>query len=1578
MKHTSRIFARMYLLLIFVNVIPAGMSQTGGPRAQTNASRPIHSDAASSVFGVAQGHSSGLGIGQAVTADFNGDGVPDLAVVSCNSNFCDRGNASVAILIGNGDGSFQPPAAYATGAYGPMSVAVGDVNADGVPDLVVASQCASSGNCTTGQVSVLLGNGDGTFKSPVPYSIGLGNSYFVAVADFNGDGKLDLAVANRTAADSVVAILLGKGDGTFQAPVSYSTGAPSAVFLAVADFNNDGALDLAVANSEADSVSILLGDGNGAFRTAAVYASGGALANSIAVGDFNADGTPDLAVVNGCATYYNLTCSPSGSVGVLLGNGDGTFQPPVAYGSGGNTANFVAVADFNGDGIPDLAVANQGPSAAGGAGVLGLLLGNGDGAFQPAVTFDSGGSLAASVSVGNFNGDGQPDLAVVNECDNRWNCANGAVGVLLNSTSNFSLFTSGTSLTSSVNPAAAGQAVLFTATVVPGFDHGAPSGSITFFGGATTLGTVAISDGQAAYPALFMLPGPQAIQAAYSGDANYAASFSPILTETVGTPVTLVSSRNPSAAGQAVTFTAAAGAGRTPTGSVTFMAGAIPLGIKQLVNGSASVSLPALPAGNRPITASYSADTNLQPGFTAMTQAVSQTTMTVLRALPDPASDNQLIDFTATVTGQDGSNAVGAVAFMQGSPATTWGTAQLVNGTASISNAFSQSGTYPITAVFLGSPNYQTSSSAALKEVVSGTQNVKTTTTIVSSGTPSILNQPVTFTATVATSSSTIPNGELVTFYNGTNTLGSAATANGLAALTVSSLPLGHNSITAAYPGDDVYISSTSRAFAQIVQLTPTIIILTSNLNPSSYGQSVTFSVSAAPVSGQGTPTGTVTLKNGAIPFGNITLSNGAGSLTTSSLAAGSLSITASYSGDANFGNNSATLFQVVNLAPTSTTLTSKQNPSALNQSVTFTATLNGQYGGTPGGIVTFTQGASNLGNAALIRGKATITYAFPATGTYPVVATYFGDASDSASASPAVNQLVGTISTSITLTSSGSPAFAGQSITFTASVTPASGGIPDGETVNYYNGPAAIGTGATQNGIATLATSALPVGTGSITATYAGDATYQSGTSKIFRQVVSLNTSVTTMVSSANPAVYGQAVTLTATIAPASGSGVPTGKVIFKNGGNIIGSAPLVNGSATFTPSLLVAGSLPLTASYSGDANFAASSATMTQTVSQAVTATALTSNPNPSSLGQTTTFTAMVTAAYQGSITGSVSFMNGSTTLGSVPISKGKATFSNVFSVTGTDSISAVYTGDANNGASSSVVLNQVVNNGPTTTTVSSSGTPALAGQPVTFTATVTSSYGPIPDGELVTFYDSAGSIGAGNTKGGAAAMTTSSLSPGIYNITATYAGDSSFQSSTSKIFKQTIRADATVTLLTSNANPSAYWQPVMLTATVTATGLTPAGTVAFKNGAATLGIATLNPQGMATLTTLTLDAGVYPITATYNGGMSWAKSTSAVLNQAVNPAATNTQLISSVNPAALGESVTFTAIVRSATAFATGSVTFTAGSAVLGAGTLVNGIAKLAVATLPAGATTVMATYSGSANVAGSAASMIENVE
>ena len=324
-------------------------------------------------------------------ADLNKDGKLDLVVTNDTSgNF----RSTVSVLLGNGDGTFQAAAAYKVGPA-PTSVAIGDFNHDGKLDLAVAS---ATGNPTGyGMVTVLLGNGDGTFQAGVNYSAGHA-PWYVVTADFNLDGKLDLAVANPGAGGKgYVAVLLGNGDGSFQKPMKYNAGGEP-TGLAVGDFNGDGNLDLAAADNcscQRGAVSVLLGKGNGTFQPAVSYALS-SRSGFLASGDLNGDGKLDLVAVQ----------STSDAVSVLLGNGDGTFQPAKYY-SVDRGPSAVAISDLNGDGILDLATANET------SGDVSVLVGNADGTFQAASNFAIGGApLPLGIAVGDLNGDKKIDLAV--------------------------------------------------------------------------------------------------------------------------------------------------------------------------------------------------------------------------------------------------------------------------------------------------------------------------------------------------------------------------------------------------------------------------------------------------------------------------------------------------------------------------------------------------------------------------------------------------------------------------------------------------------------------------------------------------------------------------------------------------------------------------------------------------------------------------------------------------------------------------------------------------------------------------------------------------------------------------------------------------------------------------------------------------------------------------------------------------------------------------------------------------------------------------------------------------------------
>jgi hypothetical protein len=488
------------------------------------------------------GHSNGFqaeGVGLA-SGDFNGDGIPDFVI----GNFNSVNTTGITVFLSNADGSMQPGVNYfpAPNKFSLQYVAVGDFNNDGILDIAASDNFNSVVQIFYGGGTG--GKGDGTFTAGPTYSTDTttgAHPVGIVTADFNGDGKPDLAIVNNfgpanapTSAD--VAVLINNGTGGFNAPQPHPL-STVATELTASDLNGDKKLDLVVplygvcsagiCSAPGTAVAILLGNGDGTFQAESdlnLKDSGGTTYFNpyyAAVGDLNGDGKPDLAV-----TIQNQKDVNQGIV-VALGNGDGTFQTPTFLNSSPQNPQFamqplpgyVKIADMDLDGHPDLVYTNAVQ------GTVGILYGKGDGTFYDPIDF-AADRWAWDFALVDVNGDGDLDVVA-----SGFEQSFSGVGVLLNRGG-------ATTLQSSAPHVTRGTAVSFTATV-----HGAnlrgvppiPTGTVTFFDGATQLGTpVKINSGVATLSTSTLALGPHIITAQYSGDMNYVPSTSAAVQETVG------------------------------------------------------------------------------------------------------------------------------------------------------------------------------------------------------------------------------------------------------------------------------------------------------------------------------------------------------------------------------------------------------------------------------------------------------------------------------------------------------------------------------------------------------------------------------------------------------------------------------------------------------------------------------------------------------------------------------------------------------------------------------------------------------------------------------------------------------------------------------------------------------------------------------------------------------------------------------------------------------------------------------------------------------------------------------------
>jgi sugar lactone lactonase YvrE len=1088
-------------------------------------------------------------------------------------------------------------------------------------------------------------------------------------------------------------------------------------------------------------------------------------------------------------------------------------------------------------------------------------------------------------------------------------------------------------LSSNVNPVLLNANTQLRAVIA---NYSGAPGTIYFYDGATLLGSAPIAGGVAVLTVSFSTVGLHSLTAVFNGDGTDTSATSPAYSQDVVSQTTVASftsSVNPSTIGQSTTLTLTI-TGTSPGGTVKFYNGTTLLGTASVTNGVATLPVSFATAGTFQLTAVYSGDNN-NAGLTAgpLTQVVVNTAPTVtVTSSANPSLVNTSVALTATLSS---TTAGGSVKFYDGT--TLLGTSNVVAGVATLPYTFTTLGLHSISAVYSGDNNNPTAISPAYSQDVVTPTSVASFTSSVN---PSTVGQSTTLTLTVT---GTNPGGT-VKFYNGTTLLGTAPVSNGVGSLPVSFATAGSFPLTAVYSGDNNNAGLSAGPLTQVVTNTAPTVTVSSSANPSLVNTSVSLIATLSPA----TANGAVKFYDGTTLLGTSNVAAGVATLPYTFTTLGLQSITAVYSGSSPTATSAAYSQDVVTQT-TVASFTSSLNPSTVGQSTTLTLTVTGT---SPGGSAKFYNGTTLLGTAQVNNGVATLPVSFPTAGSFPLTAVYSGDNNNSGLTAGPLTQVVVNAAPTVTVSSSTNPSLVNTSVSLTATLSTTTAG----GSVKFYDGTTLLGTANVGAGVATLPYTFTTLGIQSITAVYSGDNSNPTATSQPYSQDVVSPTAVASFTSSVNPSTVGQSTTLTLTITGTN----PGGTVKFYNGATLLGTAPLNNGVATLPISFPNAGSFPLTAVYPGDNNNAGLTAgPLTQVVTATATTVTLTSSVNPSLLNATTQLTATLVPA---TASGSISFYDGTTLLGTAHVLSGAATLPASFSTVGIHSLTAVYSGDNNDTKATSAAYSQDVQN-PDSAVLTSSPNPVLTGQSATLTATIASA-GQTPTG-TVTFYDGTTPVGTGSVTNGVAAASVTFTTVGTHNLTCKYAGDTNDAPASCNTVSEDVQ-DAATLALTSSKNPSLVNQSVTFTATVGSAGPTPTGTVKFYSGTTLIGTGTL--AGGTTSVALTFTtAGTYSITAVYSGDNNTTAITSTILAQAVLNIATIT-LTSSINPVFIDNQTILTAVVTSAGVTPTGLVTFFDGAAPLGNASLVNGTASLGVSFPGSGTHILTAVYYGDAVTAG----------
>ena len=793
-------------------------------------------------------------------------------------------------------------------------------------------------------------------------------------------------------------------------------------------------------------------------------------------------------------------------------------------------------------------------------------------------------------------------------------------------------------------------------------------------------------------------------------------------------------------------------------------------------------------------------------------------------------------------------------------------------------------------------------------------------------------------------------------------------------------------------------------------------------------GQSVTYTATVAPVApATGTPTGTVTIALGSEVLCTATLNEQSpdeATCPTGWNAAGTHSITAEYGGDTRDDSSTSSPVAVtISAAATTTTLATSAASPVVGQAVTYTATLSptSPGAGTPTGIVTFSGGAGQLCAKSLNQAnpdQATCTTTYSGPGSDSVTASYATDGNFSSSTSGAVAETISKAQTTTAISSNPSSPVVGQDVTYTATVAPVApgAGIPSG-TVTFTGAGGTLCTPTLNQSApdtASCDTTYTSTAADTVTAKYAGNADFVTSTSPVLDESVKPDATTTSLNSNNTTPVVGQSVTYTATVAIAApGSGTPTGTVTFTGDGGVLCNEVSLGGlspyQATCSASYDATGSDSVTAEYNGDSSDeASSSSAVAVSIAPAATSTSIGLAPASVLVGQNVTFTATVTptAPGAGTPTGTVRFVGDAGVLCTASVnSSGQATCKTSYDNTGSDSVTATYSGDTNFSGSASGANRETISAAATASALGANVTTPVVSQKVTFTATVTpvSPGGGTPTGE-VSFTDAAGTLcssALSDTVPDHATCTVSFALIGSDVVASAFAGSDNYTGSSSGTVSESVSKAETTTTLSTSAAPSVTGQALELYATVAGVapskGL-PTGEVVFTvkgSGHHVINCSSSDTKvivagtAKCAISGKVLKPSLSPLSvvAEFKGTKDYASS-EGTATQVVNRAATSVTVTSSVDPSARGQAVKFTASVKPTSpggGTAGGSVTFSfspAGSlSCIGGDTVTRGASAIAVCSLAkkalTGSVTVTAAYGGSGSYKSSKGTLSQTV-